>query len=554
MQTIDSTVEQISQNYEIIGIIDCDQRGDSWIDLWIDVKKLHQEKYNDNQRIVIKSSYDYYHNIEHGIILQSLQNIVNEIDIPNFFICFVTTNKEIENEYKYILENYSYDGNPFHLYTCSGDFIKKQSKNVKPFTKIQNFNKDTINSLMSLSDGQKELLFKNKNFCIAPWTSLMIDTDSSVKPCCLYKTSVGNLKDQSLKDVWNSKDYREIRKKMINNVEVLGCENCQKTEKHGKESLRQSLNRDFLTHIKKVDQTSNDGTLENFELVYLDSRFNNLCNLSCRMCNEKSSSSWHKPGVAMGLVDKESPVFLSASKYPGDLFEQIKKHVNTIEKIYFAGGEPLIINEFYQILECLDKNNKHHVNLVYNTNLTKQSLRGKNIFEYWKNFKNISIGASLDGEYSRGEYLRSGTVWNDVINFRKEMIKSRPDIDFFISATVSIINCLHVTDFHRNWVENNFINPEDFNVNLLFSPEYLKIDNAPYSLKEKIRKKYHEHLDWLRPIDKLGRATKGFESVLSQIDNDNIFDKDNFWKNVNIFDNYYKTDLLETFPELIDLK
>jgi sulfatase maturation enzyme AslB (radical SAM superfamily) len=256
----------------------------------------------------------------------------------------------------------------------------------------------------------------------------------------------------------------------------------------------------------------------------------------------------------MGLVDKNSPVFLSASKYPGELFKQIKNHIGTVEKIYFAGGEPLIIDEFYQILKYLDENKKHNVKLVYNTNLTKKNLKDKNIFDYWKNFKNISIGASLDGEHNRGEYLRSGTVWNNVIEFRKEMLNSRPDIDFSVSATLSIINCLHVADFHKNWVEQEFINPEDFNLNLLFSPNYLRVDNAPESIKEKIRKKYHEHLDWLRPIDKLGRATAGFESVILYIDNKNIFDKDNFWKNINLFDNYYKTDLLKTFPELDDLK
>lgn len=554
MQKIDSCIHSLSEKYDIVDIVDCDLHSDSWIDLWIDLKKLYQTEYKNNQRIIIKSSYDYYKNLNHGIILQSLQNIINEIDIPNFFICLVTTNKEIENEYKFVLENYSYDSNPLHLYVCSGEFVRKESKNIKPFTKIQNFDKKTINSLMSLSDKQKKLLFKNKNFCIAPWISMMISTDSSVKPCCVYKESTGNLKNQSLKDIWNNKDYRKIRKKIINNVEVSGCETCHKTESYGKESLRQSLNREFLDHVKKVDQTSNDGVLENFELVYLDSRFNNLCNLSCRMCDENSSSSWHKPGVAMGLINKSSPVFLSASKYPGELFEQIKDHINTVEKIYFAGGEPLIIDEFYQILEYLDKNKKHHVKLVYNTNLTKQSLKNKNIFEYWKNFKNISVGASLDGEYARGEYLRSGTVWNDVIEFRKKMISCRPDIDFSVSATVSILNCLHVVDFHKNWVEQKLIKPEDFNVGLLFAPEFLKIDNAPSSLKDKISKKYVQHLDWLRTIDKLGRATAGFESVLSQIDNNNNFDKNNFWKNIKMFDNYYKTDLLETFPELIDLK
>ena len=104
MQTIESCIHSLSKEYDIVDVVNCDLRGDSWIDLWIDLKKLHQNEYKNNQRIIIKSSYDYYKNLNHGIILQSLQNIINEIDIPNFFICFVTTNKEIENEYKFVLE------------------------------------------------------------------------------------------------------------------------------------------------------------------------------------------------------------------------------------------------------------------------------------------------------------------------------------------------------------------------------------------------------------------------------------------------------------------
>jgi radical SAM protein with 4Fe4S-binding SPASM domain len=555
MQTIKSCIQEISQKFDVIDIIDCDQHSDSWVDLWIDLKKLHQEKYQANHRIIIKSTYDYYENSNHGIILQSLQNIINELDIPNFFICLLTTNNKIDSEYNFILTHYSYDKNPFQIYQCNGEFVRKKSSNIKPFTKIQNFDKNKLQALLDLDIDQKNMLFKNKNFCIAPWIATMISPDSGVRPCCFYDKSIGNLKDQSMVEIWNNKNYREIRKKMIKNQEVSGCIKCRRYENIGKESLRQSLNKEFINQIQKVKHTQDNGELPNVELVYVDSRFNNLCNLSCRMCSATSSTSWHKSGVAMGLVDKNTPMFLSAGKRPGDLLNQIKNHVNTIEKIYFAGGEPLIIDDFYQILEHLDKNKKYNTKLVYNTNLTKSSLKNKDIFDYWKNFKNISIGASLDGEYKRGEYLRSGTVWNDVIEFRKKMLEIRPDIDFYVSATVSIINCLHLADFHKSWVEQGLIKPEEFNLGLIFSPEFLRVDCAPDILKEKIKKRYQDHLNWLRPIDKLGRATAGFESVISHIDNsNNNFNKDNFWKNVNLFDNYYKTNLLETFPELIDLK
>ena len=553
-QTIESCIQEISQKFTVIDIINCDLYKESWIDLWVDLKKIHQLSYQDTQRIVFTSTYDYYENNNHGIILQSLQNIINELDIPNFFICFVTTNKKIDLEYDFILKNYSYDKNPFRLFSCEGDFNRKQSLTVKPFIKIQNFNKNKIQELMSLDEKQKTLLFKSENFCIAPWVSTMINPNSDVRPCCMYTESVGNLKSETLEKIWNNKKYQEIRKKMINDQSVSGCQRCLKIEKLGKDSSRTSFNREFLNHADKIKNTQPNGSLNSFELVYFDARFNNLCNLSCRMCDETLSTTWHRHATNMGIIDKKIPRFLSASNNKSSLIDQLIEHVDTLEQIYFAGGEPLIIDEFYQLLSFLDQKHRHDVQLVYNTNLTKIRLKDKNIFDYWKNFKNISIGASLDAEYARGEYLRSGTNWNDVISNRKKMLENRPDIDFSINATVSIINCLHVVDFHKSWVNQGFIDPEDFNINILFSPTYLKVSNAPDALKEKIKKKYHDHLTWLRPLDTLGRATAGFEGILAEIDNNDNFDKSNFWKNVNTFDNYYKTKLLETFPELIDLK
>ena len=88
MNSIDACIEELSTKFDVVDIIDCDQTGDSWIDLWINLRKMHQTEYRDNQRIIITSTYDYYKEYNHGLILQSLQNIINEIDIPNFFICF----------------------------------------------------------------------------------------------------------------------------------------------------------------------------------------------------------------------------------------------------------------------------------------------------------------------------------------------------------------------------------------------------------------------------------------------------------------------------------
>jgi organic radical activating enzyme len=340
---------------------------------------------------------------------------------------------------------------------------------------------------------------------------------------------------------------------MLAGIKSKSCEFCYVKEQLGRDTLRKSINRRFVNQVTKIECTEDDGFLKNYSLNYIDARFNNLCNLSCRSCGPSSSSSWYQPALAVGQLDKSVKALQVAGKHTHDIYDQLIQHIDSIECIYFAGGEPMMIDQFYQIVEELDRRGRHDVELIYNINMTKSSLSGKSIFDTWKNFKKISIGASLDGEYQRGEYLRTGQHWNDVVEFRREILIKRPDIDFYISATTSILNALHLPDFHRSWVEQGLIKPDEFNIAMLFYPAYLRVDCAPVYLKNLIREKYHTHLEWLRPRDSVGRAIYGFESILNHLDNDTEFNAVEFWNKINPLDNYYGQDLVTTFPELADL-
>ena len=554
-QHVNDTIKDIRINYDVLGVINLLEYDTRWVELYLALKKLHQTKYQNNQRIIITLQQDYYDNNEtHGIILQSLQTILNDLDISNFFICLVTTNHNVENEYKYVLNTFSIDPVPFNVYLCNNKpYNKITETKIPPYRKVESISRH-IDDISNLSKDQIDLLFNSDVFCMAPWTSAMVYMYNEVKPCCTFTGSVGDSSKQSLKEIWNSPEFKEIRRKMLNGEPVAGCTKCYVREDYKRDTLRKSFNRRFSKHIKKVDDTNADGSLETFELNYIDTRFNNLCNLSCRSCNHKQSSSWHKPATELGLIAKDTPMFLKAGRSENDLLEQTLDQIDNVESIYFAGGEPLIIEEFYQIVDALDAKNKHQVELIYNTNMTKYKLKERDIFDLWKNFTNISIGASLDAEGERGEYLRSGCKWNDIVDFRLQLMKKRPDIDFSVSATLGIINALHVPDFHRSWVEKGLIKPEEFHIGILFGPDYLRVETAPHALKEKIKEKYNKHLEWLRPLDKQGKAIYSFESILEQIKKDVPFDRKLFWNNVNSLDGYYKTDLLNVFPELEDLK
>jgi organic radical activating enzyme len=533
--------------YDIVGTINCDEYKDNFVELYLAIKELYQPAYEPNQRIVITSTLDFYKQ-SHGLILQSLQTIVNNIDISNCFICFVTTNKNIEQEYAYVLDTYSTDSTPFDIQYIDGEFTKLLSDDIRPYTKNNSIDLRS-KDLKDATKEQKDLLFNSKNFCILPWISLMIDPDSNVAPCCAYRGVTGDCSKDSLEDIWNNKENQDIRTHMIRDETISGCSHCIKQETLGKESLRTLSNSTFSKHINIIKQ----GVTPDYNIKYIDSRFNNLCNLSCRICHHGLSSSWHAPSVAIGLIDKSTPVFFKAGRGNTDLYDQIFQQLDNLDRIYFAGGEPLVINDNYKILDELSNRGRYDIELVYNTNMTQTQLKGRSIFDAWKNFKNISIGASLDAEGPRGNYLRTGSVWEDVVEFRHEMIRLRPDIDFFISCTTGLINALHVPDFHRSWIEKGLIEPYQFNIQTLYDPAWLNIETAPQYLKDQIREKYTRHLEWLKPLDREGRATVGFESILEQLKNTIEFDPQLFWNNILPLDKYHNANLLDNFPELVDL-
>jgi len=549
---IDQQVDDLRSRFNVLDVIDCDNYLPPSVDLYSHIKKLHKEAFESNQRIVFSIAKDYYKNDSScGIMLQSIQAMINDIDISNYFICIVTNNPAIQTEYQWVLDNTSTDKISVHLYECSGEYHRLDDTNQVAYTKYQKI--ENTNCVDSLTEKHNKLLFESDCFCMIPWTSIMIDPSSIVKPCCESTEVLGDCSKSSLEQIWNSDATKQLRKNMLSGKKSKSCETCYTKENLGRDTLRKSINRRFVNHVDKIECTNDDGFLANYSLNYIDARFNNLCNLSCRSCNPGSSSSWHQPAVAIGLIDKSVKALQIAGKHTYDIFNQLVQHVNTIERIYFAGGEPMMIDQFYQIVEELDRCGRHDVELIYNINMTKSSLRGKSIFDTWKNFKKISIGASLDGEHRRGEYLRTGQHWNEVVDFRKEMLARRPDIDFYISATISILNALHLPDFHRSWVDQGLIKPGDFNIQILFDPQYLRVDRAPDYLKNLIRKKYQTHLEWLRPRDSVGRAIYGFESILRYLDNNVGFNAVEFWNKIETLDKYYGQNLVTTFPELANL-
>ena len=414
-----------------------------------------------------------------------------------------------------------------------------------------------------LTETQADLLMTSKTFCMLPWVHMHAFPDGRAYPCCLadYWHPVGDLRKSTMAEVWNQEPYRKLRKNMISETKSKECSKCYEQEQNGFFSMRNDANRNYGHHIEEVDATLADGTNPEFKIRYWDVRFSNLCNFRCRSCGPIFSSNWYQDHVKMygkkpDVLGRDMAVIEYTAGNEDDMIAQMMPHVPHLEQVYFAGGEPLIMKEHYYLLEKLIEAGKTDVRIQYNTNFSELAFKDKHVFEYWKHFKNVSVGASLDASGARAELMRKGTDWVQAVDNRKRMQAEVPHVDFYISATISAMNVLHVLDFHREWTELGLINAKDFNVNICQSPEWYRVDIFPEEFKrDVIVPAYEQHIAWLKPQDNLKRATNGIRSTLNLLKST---DQSHLWprfvEECAKLDAVRQEDFWATFPELASLR
>jgi radical SAM protein with 4Fe4S-binding SPASM domain len=566
--TLDEKITQLKSQYDVLAVIDLDP----WHDLrehdkksWMKqiISMVHQDPYLDNQRILFKTSRgDVYVDRESlaGQLITQLQRRLNEIDISNFFVILLTNDVTMRDAYNNHYQDLSKDPVPFKVEVYADEIKERQlqdkmSKKIKSGSYQYTYLNPMRIDIKDLTDNERFLLTKSSTFCIYPWIHFHAYPTGAAYPCCMadMEFPIGDMRKNTIQEIWNQAPMKEMRKQMLNEKPVSACSKCYEQESIGFVSGRISANKHHGHHIDRIHETKEDGTLDRFELIYWDIRFSNLCNLSCRSCGHIFSSSWYQDQVKLAGPEwkKRNKVLNYAGRFETDAWDQLVEHIEHVEQIYFAGGEPLLMEEHYKILDELVRQKKFDVRLIYNTNFTHTDLKGQSVFDYWKLFDKVAVGASLDGSGQYGEYIRKGTDWKQIEQNRINMLKICPEVDFYISPTLSIMNAWHLPDFHRDWVNQGLIKPQDLNVNILQDPPHYRIDIATMKYKQRLRVKYQEHLEWLKDQDPLQRASEGFKSAINfMMATDNTHLIDTFWRKTHELDSIRNEKLLYVIPEL----
>jgi organic radical activating enzyme len=285
----------------------------------------------------------------------------------------------------------------------------------------------------------------NKTFCMAPWTHTYLSPQSERRLCCASREKASWTNQYidsekadknseytpiSLDEHWNSPYMMDIRKSLLAGEEISQCQVCNH------KLLNIYTYRDYFTKnlfVNKIDEvfekTNDDGYTE-IKPISFDYRISNLCNFKCRMCGDQLSSSWEAENRMLGYYDNGAEAWATKEYKP--IIEKFQKEVaekelwdavkeGKIEEIYWVGGEPLMFEIHWDVMKYLvQSGHSKNVTVRYNTNLSRTSFKGINLYDLLPHFKNVNVSASIDGTDKIVEYVRHGIKWERWLdNFKK---------------------------------------------------------------------------------------------------------------------------------------
>jgi hypothetical protein len=328
-----------------------------------------------------------------------------------------------------------------------------------------------------------------------------------------------NLNTSDFLSSWNNDYMKNIRLQMLNGGKPPSCLKCYKEEDAGHNSKRMW---ETAYWEKRVDldtllaETNEDGSTPP-KIRYIDMRFGTKCNLKCVMCSPHDSSLWVKDHQALYPTienknlkqtmewnnkgrqndatynwHKDNPVF----------WDQLYEQIPHMKQLYFAGGEPLIIDEHYELLErVIEMGYADQMEIRYNSNGVEWR---DDLFDLWKHFKLVRFHYSVDDIGDRNDYIRYPSEWGrneEVFRILDEQTGNNTEVT--IACAVQALNIFYIPDFLKWKLNFGFkkINMWPFgaggiNYHFVYHPPHLNVKILPAWFKDEIERKYEDFIPW----------------------------------------------------------
>ena len=295
---------------------------------------------------------------------------------------------------------------------------------------------------------------KSRTFCVLPWIEKFQHLDGTQRLCCHSSVPV------------NSNQVNDIRIRLANQESVPHCESCYKLDQQRtisprlQETARWLKNPQVKSYIEQWTPGDPDQTF------FYDLRFDNKCNLACIMCGPSASSLWSKE---LGIEIKSHTL------------EFDNADIVASNKIYMAGGEPLIINKCIELLtQVADQDQQPEI--VINTNLTRVNPALQAVLQ---RIKNLTLVVSVDAHGQVNEYHRWPMRCKKFINNLSWARDVGCTIQFnTVLDAVSIVNAAELVDIESCC--------DIWDLDILTGPSALQINNLPEHARDQVRSNWEK--------------------------------------------------------------
>lgn len=422
-------------------------------------------------------------------------------------------------------------------------------------------------------------------FCPIPWKHLSTQANGDLRVCCQCirapygkaRKDDGTFYNGAVDDdrgVRNAEVFREIRRKMLAGERPSACELCWHEESLGKKSRRldELMHEDGSLFAKAMKLTEKDGFIpvEEFPVTHFDLRLGNNCNLKCRSCSPRDSSSWYDDHAKITLQDsffRRTPpkldgryAFKKTEKgwtidskdfswhEDSALLKRLEENLDHVERIYFTGGEPTLIKAHWRLLEkIIERGRAPHVWLDYNTNVSGVTEEWLLI---WAKFKRVFLGCSIDGIGDKAVYLRPPVEWSTIERNLEKISRAEGNVVAAFCITVSAYNVLHYPEmleylWAKNWKNFDAL-PQG---QVLENPSWMSVQVLPPQAKAAVREKYQRFFE--KHSGRPGLKEK-LDYILGHMDEkDASREFKTFLRRTEQLDKLRDQDIRKALPELI---
>jgi len=302
---------------------------------------------------------------------------------------------------------------------------------------------------------------------------------------------------------------RKFRQGIQGTQKISPCKVCYLEEQHGSYSKRIKENQKSVIFAQAFDHSylqspsrkhfeySDNGTTDTMP-IDLHINLGNFCNLACKMCNPRASSTIASQQVKWGIESSRQYLGTDWTRNPEvwNNFKQQLLAIPDLNNIHFMGGETLLTARFEDLVDTMIKHQRFDLCFSFVTNGTvfKPDLVNK-----LKQFKRVGIEISIETVTEHNAYQRQGTNTVEVL----KNIQSYRDLCNNSNVTVILRSApsLLSIGYYHTLLEYALKHRLLVRSNLCYDPKFLYAINLPAEVKQLYAVKYVELIAQLDSID-----------------------------------------------------